>query len=226
MDKLKSAFLANMSHEIRTPLNAIVGFSDLLADVEDKNDCKKFVNVIHANNELLLKLINDILDLSKMEAGMVEFDYGFVNVNELCTDIVRSVRLKVKKGVSILFDASEEVCNIRTDRIRITQVITNFMTNAMKFTSEGSIRLEYKWLDGGHIKFSVIDTGIGISEDNCKKVFDRFVKLNTFVQGTGLGLSICSTIIEQMGGEIGVTSKEGKGSCFWFILPAEPLSES
>lgn len=221
MDKLKSAFLANMSHEIRTPLNAIIGFSDLLAEAEDEEERRHFAEIVHENNELLLQLINDILDLSKMEAGIVEFTYSNVNVNNLCSDIVQVMRLKTKNRVDVLFDKHEPVCRIRTDKIRLTQVISNFFTNAIKFTSEGSITLGYEWMDDEHIRFMVKDTGVGISQENCAKVFDRFVKLNSFVQGTGLGLSICSSIIEQMDGEIGVTSDLGKGSCFWFTIPAD-----
>jgi len=221
MDKLKSAFLANMSHEIRTPLNAIIGFSDLLVDTEDKDERNQYIDILHENNELLLRLINDILDLSRLEAGMVELDYSNVDINLLCDDIVRSMRLKVKNNVDIIFDTHEPVCYLYIDSARLTQVITNFINNAIKFTSNGSIKLGYEWIDNGHVRFHVIDTGVGISKERLKNVFDRFVKLDNFVQGTGLGLSICRNIIEQMGGKIGVDSELGKGSNFWFILSAD-----
>jgi signal transduction histidine kinase/PAS domain-containing protein/ActR/RegA family two-component response regulator len=221
MDRLKSAFLANMSHEIRTPLNAIVGFSDLLVSTEDQAERQQYLTILRENNDLLLQLINDILDLSKLEAGMVELSYAKVDINALCNDIAQAAALKASKGVEILFDSYMPVCNLLTDRNRLTQVLTNFTNNAIKFTSTGSIRIGYEFIDDDHIRFYVADTGIGIDEDKQTKVFERFVKLNDFAQGTGLGLSICTSIIEEMGGIIGVDSKLGKGSCFWFILPAD-----
>mgnify|MGYP003584997070 CR=1 FL=1 len=220
MDKLKSSFLANMSHEIRTPLNAIVGFSDLITSTDDIEEKNQYIQIIHENNDLLLNLINDILDLSKMEAGMVDLHYEDVDVNGLCEGILKSENLKIKEGVEAIFDTKEPKCIIRTDRSRLMQLITNMFNNAIKYTDKGSIKLGYKWIDNGHIKFHITDTGVGISKENLEKIFDRFVKLNRFVQGTGLGLSICSTIVEKLGGKIGVESKVGEGSSFWFVLPA------
>lgn len=219
MDRLKSAFLANMSHEIRTPLNAIVGFSDLLINATDKKEKQEFFDVLRKNNDMLLQLINDILDLSKIEAGTMQFTYEYVDVNKLCNNIIMSMRIKASKDVKIIFVPTENNCHIKTDSTRLNQVISNFMTNAIKFTTEGSITLTYSRIDDENIKFSVTDTGIGIDEENCHKIFDRFIKLNSFIPGTGLGLSICRSIVEQMKGKIGVDSVLGKGSTFWFILP-------
>lgn len=219
MDRLKSAFLANMSHEIRTPLNAIVGFSDLLVETEDIEERKEFIKIVRENNELLLQLISDILDLSKIEAGTFDFTNGDVDVNMLCEDIVRSMQMKVKSGVELIFDSHLPECHIMSDRNRLQQVISNFVNNAIKFTTEGSIRVGYQKKNENELVFYVKDTGIGIDDEHQSQVFERFVKLNSFVHGTGLGLSICQSIIEQLGGKIGVHSKPGEGSCFWFTLP-------
>jgi signal transduction histidine kinase len=224
MDKLKSAFLANMSHEIRTPLNAIVGFSDLIMETDDADEKSQYMALVKENNELLLQLISDILDLSKMEAGMVELSYSNVDINSLCCDIESTMRLKIKNDVLLAFESKGSKCVINTDKIRLTQVITNFIGNAIKFTPVGSIKFGYEWVDNKHIRFYVADTGKGIEEENLSKVFDRFVKLNRFVQGTGLGLPICRTIVEQMGGKIGLNSKFGEGSTFWFVVPAANLA--
>ena len=221
MDKLKSSFLANMSHEIRTPLNAIVGFSDLITTTEDIEEKDQYIKIIHENTNLLLNLISDILDLSKMEAGMVDLHYENVDVNELCSGILKSEELKLKNDVKAILDVQEPKCIIFTDRNRLMQLITNMFNNAIKYTPRGSITLGYQWPDDEHIRFRIADTGVGINKENLEKIFDRFVKLNRFVQGTGLGLSICSTIVEKMGGTIGVNSEVGKGSEFWFILPAK-----
>ena len=219
LDRLKSAFLANMSHEIRTPLNAIVGFSSLLAETDSRNERQEYIKIVQENNELLLQLISDILDLSKIEAGTFNFVYTNVDVNETCAEIIKSMSMKVGKGIELIFEEPFPECYIYTDKNRFTQVISNFINNALKFTQQGSITLGYEQVSHQKIKFYVRDTGMGIPEEKQKSVFERFVKLNTFVQGTGLGLSICKSIVSQMGGEIGVDSTEGIGSCFWFTHP-------
>mgnify|MGYP000735040526 CR=1 FL=1 len=218
-DRLKSAFLANMSHEIRTPLNAIVGFSSLLAETDSRSERQEYIKIVQENNELLLQLISDILDLSKIEAGTFNFVYTNVDVNETCSEIIKSMGMKVGKGVELILEEPFPECYIYTDKNRFTQVISNFINNALKFTQQGSITLGYEQVSHQKIKFYVRDTGMGIPEEKQKSVFERFVKLNTFVQGTGLGLSICKSIVSQMGGEIGVDSTEGVGSCFWFTHP-------
>ena len=224
MDRLKSAFLANMSHEIRTPLNAIVGFSDLLVETEELAERQEYIKIVRENNDLLLQLISDILDLSKIEAGTFEFTNGDVDVYLLCEDIVRSMRMKAKEEVELVLDNHLPVCHVISDRNRIHQVISNFVNNAMKFTSEGSIHVGYKLKDG-ELEFYVEDTGIGIEKEQLPHIFERFVKLNTFVHGTGLGLSICQSIVEQLGGRIGVDSEKGKGSRFWFTIPGVIVTE-
>ena len=224
MDRLKSAFLANMSHEIRTPLNAIVGFSDLLVETEELEERQEYIKIVRENNDLLLQLISDILDLSKIEAGTFEFTNGDVDVYLLCEDIVRSMRMKAKGEVELVLDNHLPVCHVISDRNRIHQVISNFVNNAMKFTSEGSIHVGYKLKDG-ELEFYVEDTGIGIEKEQLPHIFERFVKLNTFVHGTGLGLSICQSIVEQLGGRIDVDSEKGKGSRFWFTIPGVIVTE-
>ena len=219
LDRLKSAFLANMSHEIRTPLNAIVGFSSLLAETDSRNERQEYIKIVQENNELLLQLISDILDLSKIEAGTFNFVYTNVDVNETCAEIIKSMSMKVSKGVELIFEEPFPECYIYTDKNRFTQVISNFINNALKFTQQCCITLGYEQVSHQKIKFYVRDTGMGIPEEKQKSIFERFVKLNTFVQGTGLGLSICKSIVSQMGGEIGVDSTEGVGSCFWFTHP-------
>ena len=218
-DSLKSAFLANMSHEIRTPLNAIVGFSSLLVQGENPEEREQYMAIVEENNELLLQLISDILDLSKIEAGTFDFVKQELDVNQLCEDMVRTMKLKAKPGVEVVFDHRLPECIIVSDRNRLNQVIANFMNNAIKFTSTGSIRLGYGQAETNLLRFYVADTGIGIIQEKQAEIFDRFVKLNSFVHGTGLGLSISKSIVEQLGGTIGVESESGKGACFWFTLP-------
>ena len=220
-DRLKSAFLANMSHEIRTPLNAIVGFSSLLVETDEPEEKQEYAKMVEENNELLLQLISDILDLSKIEAGTFDFKFKDFDINTLCGDLARSMQLRVKPGVELIFEPTLPQCVIVSDPNRLHQVVSNFINNAIKFTTTGSIRIGYDKPDEKHLRVYVADTGIGIAPEACSKVFDRFIKLNSFVQGTGLGLSISKSIIEQLGGKIGVDSELGKGSTFWFILPLE-----
>ncbi len=214
-DRLKSAFLANMSHEIRTPLNAIVGFSNLLAYAQEESERTQYIGIVEENNELLLQLISDILDLSKIEAGTFEFVYDRVDVRQLCEDVVTSLRVKVPAGVDLCIAPNLSECWVYSDKNRLRQVISNFVNNAFKFTPSGKITVGYMLRDG-EVEISVTDTGVGIEEGKQKQIFDRFVKLNSFAHGTGLGLSICKSIVEQVGGRIGVNSEPGKGSRFWF----------
>ena len=221
-NKLKSAFLANMSHEIRTPLNSIIGFSDLLCQTDDNEDKQEYMKIISANNDLLLQLIDDILDLSKIEAGTMDFTYTPTDINQLMENIYRQMEQKnLSEDVKIEFVGKEPACVIHTDPVRLSQVIINFMSNAMKFTSQGSITMGYKVNEArNEIYFYVQDTGVGIAPDKVEQVFERFVKLNAFAKGTGLGLAICRVIVERLGGTIGVDSKPGEGSRFWFRIPA------
>ena len=217
LDRLKSAFLANMSHEIRTPLNAIVGFSTLLVDTDDPEEKKQFVEIIQKNNELLLQLISDVLDLAKIESGIIELKLVEVDLRELCKELVVSMRIKVPAEVALCVASDLPSYIMRCDKVRLTQIISNFINNAIKHTSKGTIVLGYE-VRQDEIEFSVTDTGDGMSPEVQQHVFDRFYKGNSFKQGTGLGLSICKSIIEQVGGKIGVESEEGKGSRFWFTL--------
>lgn len=221
-DKLKSIFLSNMSHEIRTPLNAIVGFSDLLAQEDDPALRQEYVPIIKRNNDLLLQLINDILDLSKIESNTLEFIYEDFDLNALYKRLKANLLGgKVPENVDVIFELGADECIIHSEENRVYQVLQNFLNNALKFTSEGEIRVGYQLLDEG-IRFFVSDTGMGIPESKLDKVFDRFTKLNDFIHGTGLGLSICQTIIDRLEGNIGVDSKVGVGSTFWFELPIKP----
>lgn len=224
-DRLKSAFLANMSHEIRTPLNAIVGFSGLLAVTDTAEEKEEYINIINGNNDLLLQLINDILDLAKIEAGTLEFVSSDVDINQLMADIEQTSRLKAADGVQVSFVEKLPHCIIRVDKNRVSQVLTNFINNALKFTIEGSIRFGYRH-EGKELCFYVTDTGCGIAPEEIERVFNRFVKLNSFAQGTGLGLSICQMIIKKLEGRIGAESTIGKGSTFWFTLPDTLLIET
>lgn len=218
---LKSAFLANMSHEIRTPLNAIVGFSNILLSTTDEQEKQEYATIIESNNNLLLRLIGDILDISKIEAGTMDFTYSNVDINELLREIEHTTSLRLKTDevtLSIIGQTPSVVTN--TERHRLTQVIINLLTNAMKFTKQGSITAGYNLRPQDNmIYFYVTDTGCGIESDQQGNIFNRFVKLNAFKQGTGLGLSICETIVDKMGGQIGVISKAGQGSTFWFTIP-------
>lgn len=226
-DRLKSAFLANMSHEIRTPLNAIVGFSSLLAETEEVEERQLYMSIVEKNNELLLNLISDILDISKIEAGTIEFTEAWVDLPQLCREVITTFEQKNhNEAVELRFDESSPQLTIYSDKNRITQVLSNFMTNALKFTTEGSITISYTLENDNEVRFCVTDTGKGIPPEKQDEIFNRFAKLDSFVQGAGLGLSICQSLVERMGGKIGVESRgEGEGSCFWFTHPYTPEAE-
>lgn len=217
-DRLKSTFLANMSHEIRTPLNAIVGFSSLLEEAEDAEEKHLYATIIEENNKLLLQLISDILDLSKIEAGTFDIIPEQVDAQQLCNELLQSMQVRATEQVEILLAPELPELTFTSDKNRLYQVLLNFVTNALKFTSEGSIVIDYR-INGNEVRFSVQDTGMGIEPEKQEAIFTRFVKLNNFIAGTGLGLPICQSIVTQLGGKIGVESEPGKGSCFWFTHP-------
>lgn len=219
-NQLKTTFLANMSHEIRTPLNAIVGFSNMLPEMEDREEMREYADLIETNTDLLLQLISDILDVSKIEAGTFDFYPSLIDVNQTLEEIEQSMRLRLKgEAVTLSFVERLPECTFYMDKNRLVQLISNFVVNAIKFTAHGSIEMGYQVEDADTICFFVSDTGCGMSREQCAHVFERFVKYNPFIQGTGLGLSICQIIVERLGGEIGVDSEEGNGSVFWFTLP-------
>lgn len=222
----KSVFLANMTHEIRTPLNAIVGFSDLLQAVDQPEEKREMMRIIHNNCDMLLRLVNDILVLSNMDANAMQLMPERVDFAREFSDVCQSLHQRVQEpGVEFLTDNPCESLVINIDNRRIQQVITNFVTNAVKYTHQGHIRVGYRLDDapeGGETKHLFVyceDTGSGIPKEKQTAVFERFVKLNDFVQGTGLGLSICKAIVEKCGGQIGVNSEVEKGSTFWFWIP-------
>lgn len=217
-DKLKSAFLANVSHEIRTPLNAIVGFSELIAHTQEEEDKKYYLDIVKTNNTLLLNLINDILDLSKIESGRVDLKDSMVDVNELCRELCEVHQLRAEPGVKVIFENPGDALQMLTDRNRLIQLYSNLISNAVKNTREGSIRVGYRRKEDV-VEFTVQDTGKGIPLEKQAVIFNRFEKLDANVQGFGLGLSICKSILEKMGGSIDFESEVGKGSRFRFILP-------
>nr|WP_288532181.1 ATP-binding protein [uncultured Bacteroides sp.] len=223
-NRIKSAFLANMSHEIRTPLNAIVGFSSILAEDVSEEERAEYLSIISKNNDILLQLINDILDLSKIEAGTLEYVYANIDVNKMLSEIEQAAKMRqTNANVAICAVTPLEGLLLYTDQRRVTQVLNNFISNAMKFTNTGSITFGYEEPKDGYIRFFVTDTGTGIPPEKVADIFNRFVKLDSFKQGTGLGLAISQNIVKELKGEIGVASELGKGSTFWFTLPYEKM---
>lgn len=227
-NRLKTAFIANMSHEIRTPLNAILGFSEILMTSEDPVEKEEYMKIIRNNSDLLLKLINDLLDISRIEAGKTDFYYTCENINELIDELGQSARIATQEtSLAIYVEKDQPTCKMEIDRPHVIQILMNFISNAVKFTPTGSITLGYRLLNKRKsIYFYVRDTGCGIAEKDCHEIFQRFVKLNHFAQGTGLGLSICETLVKKMNGYIGVKSEPGKRSEFWFTLPFQPTEST
>ena len=217
-NRLKSTFLANMSHEIRTPLNAIVGFSSLIGSAESEAECKLFEDNINCNAEVLLNLVSDILDVSKIESGNMRFQYAPFDLCEMCKSVYYQFSLRMKKEVELRYSPIVESLVVTSDMNRLMQVLTNFVGNAVKFTDKGFIEIGFTLLET-QVEVWVKDSGSGIPEDKLELVFHRFAKLNDFVQGTGLGLSISQNIVQYLGGTIGVESKVGVGSRFWFRIP-------
>lgn len=219
LNMLVSSFIANVNHEIRTPLNSIISFSELLIETEDYQERKEFYSIVKRNSDWLTKIVSDLLNLSKIESGAMEYKESPTDINALCQDIVSFSKLKHKSDAEIHFEKTLDTCIINTDVQRVQQVISNLMNNAMKFTKSGEIRLGYETLPSNHLRIYVKDTGIGIEEKDKERIFNRLVKLNNNISGWGLGLHICRGIVEELGGKIGVESEFGKGSCFWFTLP-------
>ena len=217
-DRLKSAFLANMSHEIRTPLNAIVGFSKLVIDAECTNEKEQYAEIIERNSEILLNLFNDILDLSSLEADSLSFNIRPIKLIDICLQLEQQFCYKDKNGTKLILDDVDTELYVSGDWNRIIQIISNLLSNAAKFTPKGEIHFGYREKED-FVEFYVKDSGIGIPAERVATIFQRFGKINDFVQGTGLGLTLCRMLVEKMGGRIWLRSQEGKGSRFYFTLP-------
>lgn len=217
-DRLKSAFLANMSHEIRTPLNAIVGFSKLVIDAECTNEKEQYAEIIERNSEILLNLFNDILDLSSLEADSLSFNIRPIKLIDICLQLEQQFCYKVKNGTKLILDDVDTELYVSGDWNRIIQIISNLLSNATKFTPKGEIHFGYREKED-FVEFYVKDSGIGIPAERVATIFQRFGKINDFVQGTGLGLTLCRMLVEKMGGRIWLRSQEGQGSRFYFTLP-------
>lgn len=221
LNMLVSSFIANVNHEIRTPLNSIVNFSELLIETEDYQDRKEFYSIIKRNTEWLTRIVTQLLNISKIESGIMEYKETLTDINAVCQDIVVMARMKISSGVELHFNRTLPECHIMTDSQRLQQVISNLLGNAIKFTPQGEIHLGYDFLPDNWLKIYVKDTGIGIDEKDIDKIFDRLVKLNKDISGWGLGLHICKGMVEELGGTIGVESKKGEGSVFWFKIPVK-----
>lgn len=221
LNMLINSFIANVNHEIRTPLNSIVTFSELLIETEDYQERKEFYSIVKRNSEWLTRIVSELLNVSKIQSGTLEYKETYTNINSICQDIIMMSKLKFKSDVTISFNKTLPECNVLTDTQRVQQVISNLINNAVKFTPAGAITLSYEITPDNFLKIYVKDTGIGIEEKDCERIFNRLVKLNNNISGWGLGLHICKRIVEELGGKIGVESKLGEGSCFWFTIPVK-----
>jgi signal transduction histidine kinase len=217
-DRLKSAFIANMSHEIRTPLNAIIGFTSVLPDIEGTEERRELINLIQENNQKLLRIIDDVMNISKIEAGKEQLVMTSFDLNLVLKEIADRYEGKVGDAVKLSTMFCNATQNVTTDLNRLVEVVDHMMDNAVKFTSKGSVILGTSLVADSRLRIWVRDTGKGISEENQNRVFERFFKVDEFVPGAGLGLSICRTMAYSLGGEVGVESKLGEGSTFWFEI--------
>lgn len=218
-DRLKSAFIANMSHEIRTPLNAIIGFTSVLPDIDGKEERQELINLIQENNQKLLRIINDVMNISKIEAGKEPLAMSVFDLNIILQGTADQFTSRLANGVEIKLQMPEAVMNINSDLKRVQEIMTHLVNNAVKFTEHGTVTIGYNLPENKRIHVWVADTGKGIAADDQQKVFERFYKVDEFIPGAGLGLSICETMVNSLKGEIGVDSQLGKGSTFWFDIP-------
>lgn len=220
-DKLKSTFIANMSHEVRTPLNAIVGFSGLMVSASSEEEKQMYYDIISQNNERLLRLMNDIFDLSQIESGTLNFDYSEFDANDLLRELNGVFQMRPKENLEVEFicESQLESLMLHSERQRILQIMDNLLHNAMKFTKKGEVRFGCHLTSENEIRFYVSDTGIGIPAEDQEAIFCRFTKLDREIPGTGIGLALSKTIVKNLGGEIGLESEVDKGSTFWFSLP-------
>ena len=218
-DRLKSAFIANMSHEIRTPLNAIIGFTSVLPDLQSDEERRELINLIQENNQKLLRIIDDVMNISKIESGKEQLVMNTFELNDTLRSVIDTYNPKVQPGVQVSTMFAQGAMNITTDLGRLTEVINHLMANAVKFTSQGNITIGYDAPENKRIRIWIRDTGKGIAPENLERVFERFFKVDEYIPGAGLGLSICRTMAYSMGGNVGVDSELGQGSTFWLELP-------
>lgn len=218
-DRLKSAFIANMSHEIRTPLNAIIGFTSVLPDIDGKEERQELINLIQENNQKLLRIIDDVMNISKIEAGKEQLQMLTFDINPILDEVVNKYMSDLKPGVTMTTRYAAQQQEVTTDLNRLTESMNHLVSNAVKFTNQGSITVGYEPVKDRKLHIWVRDTGIGIAPENHERVFERFYKVDEFVPGAGLGLSLCRTMAFSLGGNVGVDSRLGEGSTFWMEIP-------
>jgi signal transduction histidine kinase len=218
-DRLKSAFIANMSHEIRTPLNAIIGFTSVLPDIDGKEERQELITLIQENNQKLLRIIDDVMNISKIESGMEKLVMTSFELNDFIRSVMDGLVPNLQPGVSLSAMFNQSALNVTTDMDRLREILNHLLSNAVKFTSKGSIIIGYDAPHEGRVRLWVQDTGKGISPEHQERVFERFFKVDEYIPGAGLGLSICRTMAYSIGGDVGVESTLGEGSKFWVDLP-------